>query len=111
MRKLLVILLVICLGFSLMGCEESNNTEAQKRDQEMQGAMLSKAQTVEPAYQINNFLSRKAINDWLERVDVVDKEWYVYIHAPISGEILGYYVSSTIPLSYGVGLSNPQQIV
>lgn len=111
MRKLLIVFLLILVMFSFMGCEESDSEKAQKKDQMIQGEMLTRAQSVAPAYKIQNFLSRQTINKWLKRVDVPNKEWYVYVHTPMTGEIIGYYVSSTIPLSYGVALSNPEQIV
>ena len=111
MKKLIVFLMIMVLSFTLLvGCDGPSET-AQESDQKAQGELLLKAQSIEPIYKIQNFLSRKAINKWLKRVDVVNKEWYVYVHAPMTGEILGYYVSSTIPLSYGVGISNPKQIV
>jgi len=115
MRKLKLI--VICLVmvalmvFILTGCEDSDSEKAQKQDQKIQGEILTKAQLIAPAYKVQHFLSRKTINKWLERVDQPDKEWYVYIHADLTGEIIGYYVSGTIPLSYGVSLSSPVQIV
>ena len=84
MKKILLVIIFLLLCFGLVGCDTEDT--AQQVDQ-------------------------KIINRWSRRVDVPDKEWYVYVHAPISGEIIGYYVSSTIPLSYGVGLTNPRQII
>ena len=111
MKKLIVKLTILVLGCMLLvGCGGSSET-AQQVDQKTQGEVLLRAQAIEPIYEIQNFLSRKAINKWLKRVDVPNKEWYVYLHAPMTGEILGYYVSSTVPLSYGVAISNPVQII
>ena len=106
MKKKIILTLLSALIISLLilGCRQS----VQDVDKEVQESVLARAQAAVPAYQIDNFLSRKAVNEWLSRVDTSDKLWYVYVMAD-TGAFIGYYISRTIPLSYGVSITNPQQ--
>ena len=106
MKKILFIsLVVILLMVTVVGCGDRELTP-QEVDKAKQEEILDRGQTAEPAYMTNNFLSRKAINKWLERMDDPSKTWYVYEFSDM-GSVLRYYISSTVPLSYGVGISNP----
>lgn len=78
----------------------------QDNDEEIQENVLNRAQTAEPVYQPQNFLSRKAINKWTERLDTPNKLWYVYLLTE-SGAFIGYHVCNTVPLSYGVSITSP----
>lgn len=105
-----ILLALLLVGSSILatGCEAPSTTL--QTDEKVQEEILSKGQTTVPVHRIDNFLSRKTINRWLERVDTPEKLWYVYIMAD-SGAFIGYYISDTIPLSYGVSITNPSRIV
>jgi hypothetical protein len=45
----------------------------------------------------------------MERLDVPEKLWYIYLLSD-AGTITAYHISSTYPLSLGVGMTNPEQI-
>lgn len=90
--------------------EAGGGQSTQEADQATQEQILRRAQSVEPVYQTQNFLSRRAINKWTERLDTPDKLWYVYLMTE-SGAFIGYHVCNTVPLSYGVSITNPQQII
>ncbi len=107
--KAVVLLLLLTSLVTTFGCATTTNT--QSADQEAQQSIHADAQAAVPVNQTQNFLARQAINEWLERQDVPNKLWYVYEHAEGTGVILGYYVSKTMPLSFGVSITNPQQIV
>lgn len=109
MKKLLYILLtlvILATGVIVIAC--GREPSVQEVDKQAQEDILSRAQASEPVYQIQNFLSREAINEWLKRVDVPNKLWYIYLLSD-SGAMIGYHVSRTIPLSYGVSITNPAQ--
>lgn len=82
--------------------------DANTVDKETQEDIMKRAQTAEPVYQIQNFLSRQAINEWAERMDEPDKLWYVYLMTD-SGAFIGYHICRTVPLSYGVSMTNPER--
>lgn len=85
----------------------SSGPRTYERDREAQENVLTRAQAAEPVYQIQNFLSRKAINEWLRRVDTPNKLWYIYLYTEAG--FIGYHICKTIPLSYGVSMTNPKQ--
>jgi len=102
----IVVLAVIVTGIFATGCAPT----PQDVDRQAQQDILSNGQAVEPVYQTQNFLARGAINEWAKRMDTPDKLWYVYEYAD-SGVVLGYYISRTVPLSYGVSLTNPERMI
>ena len=59
MKRILVFLMIMVLSCLLfLGCfTDSDSEKALKDDAKIQGEVLVRAQTVAPAYQINNFLS------------------------------------------------------
>lgn len=99
-----IVAAILVASFAEAGGGEST----QDVDQATQEQILSRAQSVEPVYQTQNFLSRRAINKWTERLDTPDKLWYVYLMTE-SGAFIGYHVCNTVPLSYGVSITNPKQ--
>lgn len=105
-RLVSVIAIAIIGVFLLTACEPDKS--AAQRDQDSQEDMMDRAHTEEPMYQIENFLSRRSINEWTKRMDTPDKLWYIYLMTD-SGAFVGYHICDTVPLSYGVSLTNPQQ--
>ena len=112
MKKKLIGLFMAVVLVATSVCVSACDAEPtpQDVDQAVQEDILSRGQVAEPVYMVQNFLSRKAINEWSKRMDTPDKLWYVYEYSE-AGAVLGYYISRTVPLSYGVGLTNPQQKV
>lgn len=104
---LLGMLALAVVAFASCG-EVGPSTQDQER--ETQDAVLKRGLDSQPIYQIQNFLSREAINKWLERMDTPNKLWYVYLMTE-SGAFIGYHVCNTVPLSYGVSLTNPSEKV
>jgi hypothetical protein len=108
MNRFIVVLTVLTICLFAIAC--GVQTESARTDMEAQDKILGRAQTAEPAYQIQNFLARKAINKWARRMDTPNKLWYIYLRAE-SGAFIGYHICNTVPLSYGVSITNPQRVV
>lgn len=105
-KKTLVGFLILPVVFLLAGCEGTKTFE--EKDAEHQKDLMGRAQSAEPAYKPDNFLARKAINEWTKRMDNPDKLWYVYLMTE-SGAFVGYHICNTPPLSFGVSLTAPKQ--
>ena len=107
-RLLIIVAIILVIGVTLVGCKTTPDKDIipQSSDKEVQNEILSKGQSVEPVYQVENFLARNAINRWSKRMDDPSKVWYVYEFSE-TGSVLRYYISSTVPLSYGVSLTSP----
>ena len=60
-------------------------------------------------YETQNFLSREAINEYMKRMDVPNKLWYIYLITE-GGAYIGYHITRTYPISIAVAMSNPEQI-
>jgi hypothetical protein len=100
---------LVLLGMMIfVACGEFEQT-AQQKDRATQEELMKSGQSSEPVYQIQNFLARKAINRWSRRMDTPNKLWYVYLMTE-SGAFIGYHICETIPLSYGVSLTNPMRV-
>lgn len=93
---------------TLVGCSSGETTISQ--DTAVQEATLEKGQLAVPAYQPQEFLARKAINEYMERMDTPDKLWYIYLMSE-SGAYIGYHISRTYPISIGVGMTSPERWV
>jgi len=108
LRRLVLVALVVtvsALALGLSAC--ATETPATKQaETAIQQAVLARGQVAEPPYRVQNFLSRAAINSWLERVDTPGKNWYIYLMSD-AGAFIGYFIGNTIPLSYGVSLTSP----
>lgn len=89
---------------------ETRGEETLLKEQDKQTRILEKAQKTEPAYETQHYLARKALNEWAKRMDTPDKLWYVYLRAN-NGALIGYHVCRTPPLSFGLSMTNPEQVV
>lgn len=113
-KSIFVIVASIALTLSLAGCEESAQTAAEKADQankQAQDDVKARATQAVPVPHITNFQARKNIEEYLNRLDEANKVWYVYERAPMTGEILGYYTSSSYPQSVCTFMTQPEEVL
>lgn len=108
-RKTLLIPLIFILLLPVVfaACGGSDTYE---RDRNVQESIMSKGQSAAPIYETENFLARKAINEYMERMDTPNKLWYVYLMSE-SGAYIGYHILRTYPISIAVAMSSPMQII
>lgn len=112
MKKLTAASIAV-VGLALVGCFDQNTTAAERADQankRAQNDVKARATQSVPVPQITNFQARKNIEEYLKRLDEPGKVWYVYERAPLTGEILGYYTSSSYPQSVCTFMTPPEQV-
>lgn len=88
-------------------------TAAQMAEQQNVAAqqdVKARATQAVPVPDSTNFQARKNLAEFMKRVDEAGKVWYVYERAPMTGEILGMYVSSSYPQSVCTFMTPPEEI-
>lgn len=93
----------------LAGCVEESTPNTRQEGAKEQENVMQTARNAFPIYQPTNFLTRKAINKWMERMDVPDKTFYIYLIAD-NGTHIGYYVGQTRPICSSLLLTPPDQV-
>lgn len=100
MRKIVLGILIITTAILTMGADdcggqaEANRQKAEKARE----TTMERAQDAVPVPQINNFINRKAVAEYMERMDDPSKTFYVYLTS-YTGKVIGYYVTRTHPIS------------
>ena len=107
MRIFSLIFVVVMSVFLATGCELSEPTSRDKGAKE-QESIMKRATTSVPTYSPSNFLTRKAVNKWMERMDVPNKTFYIYLLGN-NGNHLGYYIGQTRPISICTLLTPPDR--
>tara|TARA_Y100000310_G_scaffold74348_1_gene70465 strand:+ start:6478 stop:7038 length:561 start_codon:yes stop_codon:yes gene_type:complete len=95
------------------GCQAKQPSAAElaeKRNVQAQMNVKARATSSVPVPRSSNFQARKNIAEYMKRVDEKGKIWYVYERAPMSGEILGMYISSSYPQSVCTFMTPPEEI-
>lgn len=108
MKKIVFVLFAILVAVSLTGCLESREStqEAGSREQE---DVMSRARAVYPTPQVDEFLTRKNVVKWMERMDQPGKIFYIYVMSDV-GSITHYFVAEYRPVSVGTYLTPTQRI-
>lgn len=70
----------------------------------------ARASAAVPVPVTTNFQARKNLAEFMNRVDESGKIWYVYERAPMTGEILGFYQSSSYPQSVCTFMTPPEEL-
>lgn len=90
-----------------------SNSAAQQADllnKQAQDDVKARATQAVPVPPITNFQARKNIAEFMSRQDEAGKIWYVYERAPMTGEILGFYQSSSYPQSVCTFMTPPEEL-
>lgn len=112
-KSILVVTASMALTLSLAGCEDNVQTAGEKADEanrQAQDDVKARATQAVPVPHITNFQARKNIEEYMNRLDEPNKVWYVYERAPMTGEILGYYTSSSYPQSVCTFMTQPEEV-
>ncbi|MFW6246903.1 MAG: hypothetical protein ACOC22_01870 [bacterium] len=106
--KKLFLLLIITMSISFTSCfEEKTNT--QRDGERKQEEVMARASQNERVPEVNNFLTRRAVIKWVERMDTPDKLFYIYIVAD-NGSTIGYFVAQYRPVSTATYLTPPSRV-
>lgn len=101
MKKIITILAVM-LSVFLIGCDvEPNSQEAGEREQE---SVMQRARDQYPTPYVEEFLTRRAVVKWMERMDQPGKIFYIYIMSDV-GTITHYFVAEYRPTSVSTYLT------
>lgn len=93
----------------LYGCNIETTESARDKESANQEKIIAKANNKIPTYQPNNFLTRKAVDQWMKRMDTPDKTFFIYLLG-MNGNHLGYYVGQTRPISTCTLLTPPDKL-
>lgn len=99
------------IGFTMLlilpcifpGCVEPDTTQRGVRQQE---SVMERAMTQTPVPIVNHFVTRKTVEKWIRRMDVPNKLFYIYVYAD-TGNLIGYYVAQSRPVSICTFLTPP----
>ena len=105
MKKVIFVLALMVSTLFLAGCIEETTRQSGAREQEN---IMSQAIRSSPTYVPSNFLTRKAVNQWMERMDVPEKTFYIYLMGN-NGNHIGYYVGQTRPICSSTLLTPPDR--
>jgi hypothetical protein len=97
------------LAYMLSGCDPQPPTSRQV-NMAQQESIMTRATNAVPVPVSTNFLAREAVAKQVRRLDEKGKLFYVYVTTPM-GQIMGYYVSNTRPVSTCSLLTPPEEIV
>jgi hypothetical protein len=114
MKKFLI-LTTAALALTLSACKvepasPSAAQQAEKQNVQAQQNVKARATNAVPVPNTSNFQARENLAEFMRRVDEKGKVWYVYERAPMSGEILGMYTSSSYPQSVCTFMTPPEEI-
>lgn len=99
-KKCVVSVMMICFltvsSFTFIGCDmETSTQEAGEKEQE---SVMKRARANAPLPEINNFLTRKNVVKWMERMDTPSKIFYIYVYSD-AGAPIGYFTAQYKPVS------------
>lgn len=108
MKKIMIMLITVVIVFSLTGCFDSEPSaqEAGEREQE---SVMQRARNAYPTPQVNEFLTRRSMVKWMERMDEPGKIFYIYVMSDV-GTITHYFVAEYRPVSTATFLTPTERI-
>lgn len=101
-----VVLLPMLLGND--GCGGSGQSNREKAEK-ARASTMERAQSAVPVPKIENFINRKAVAEYMKRMDDPSKTFYVYLLS-MTGDVIGYYVTRTHPISICSLMTPPDQL-
>lgn len=107
MINLKTLTIVAVAVFALAGCERSTETSSREQGAKEQEAIMTRAINSSPTYQPTNFLTRDYVNEYMKRMDDVNKVFYIYVLGN-NGNMVGYYTGSR-PVSVCTTITPPDK--
>ena len=111
MKKILVGAAFAAIALAMTGCKDTRNQSEELREEglEEQTEVLAAARSAVPTPKMRNYLVRKAVREYMMRLDSPQKTFYTYIFAD-NGQSMGYYVGQSKPISGCTLMTPPDQI-
>lgn len=105
MRNSVIAVLAVATALAISGCEQSTSQkQASQRD-----ALMDKADAQVPVPNVDNFVTREMVSEYMDRMDMPNKLFYVYLTAD-TGNVLGYYVSRGAPVNICTFMTPPDKV-
>lgn len=102
MKRIMSIISILLILFVSIAAESCNNSTKQQGRQRQEKTMQS-AKSKQPVPEVDHFLTRKYVKEYMERVNQPQKTWYIYILSN-TGSFVGYHVAKCKPISVGTYL-------
>lgn len=113
-RRLIVVALLGITAFAMFSAEDcgsNKNLDSQAKTAVKERTnSFDRAQKLYPVPELENFPLRKALVDFSVREDAINHPWYTYLLG-MNGNIFGYYVTKTPPISACNFLSSTQSYI
>lgn len=94
------------LVFMLAGCNVESTSQQQESSRD---SNMDRAHTRVPVPQPRNFVTREMVAEYMKRMDVPNKLFYIYILAD-NGNMIGYYVSRGHPVNICTFMTPPDRV-
>lgn len=100
--------LMTCLLVAAVGCRYEVEASADAKNAQAREQTMERATYSVPVPNINNFLTRQYLADWMKRLDDPSKVFYVYLMSDV-GTYIGYYIG-TRPVSVCTYMTPTQKL-
>jgi len=105
----LLLFAVLTTAASCGGSPDSGDVQ-RRESTNMRHRIFAKASVAIPAYETHNWPARDVLNEYTKRHDRLNHPYYIYILSPMTGQIIQYIVSSTLPVNECAFLSSTQDV-
>lgn len=102
-------LILASLVLLLTGCETTEQESQRSRSIEERADSFSRAQSLHPVPQNENFPIRGILTEYTERQDLVNHPWYTYILNDM-GNVTHYFVSTALPVNSCAFLGSTEDV-
>lgn len=104
-----ILMFAVLTPIVLLGASECSSQEptADQKNLKAQTTIMEKATAKVPVPNVNNFLTRQYVAEWMRRMDDPSKVFYIYLLAD-TGNPVGYYVG-TRPVSLCTLMTPPKK--
>lgn len=103
--KVMPTILAAGMIFVVAGCKDT--VTADDKNNQARDRLMERATAKVPVPEVNNFLVRQYIAEWMRRMDDPSKVFYIYLFAD-TGNAIGYYVG-TRPVSLCSLMTPPEK--
>lgn len=109
MRNVLIMIIIALVLVFTLAAEGTGEESTQEQGEREQESVMSRARAAYPTPQVDDFLTRKAVTEWMRRMDQPGKIFYIYIIAD-TGAITHYFVAQYRPVSVATYLTPTERI-